>query len=127
MSHQAYIAPHVEIMELIYALNVVRSAVFVVNFHGYSIQFLPKVIRNRIGSYFCGHMSTTTCEYITVHTTCILLRATKRIDFVPFFNFPGNPSTSCPNSFDNTFFQKSIFLFLALYLCTKISPLCLDQ
>ena len=68
-----------EVTELIRTLIVVRSDVFVVNFTGYSIKFLPSVSHTRIGSSLCGLMLTTMCEYATVNPTGILLRATKQI------------------------------------------------
>ena len=49
MSHPEIFLPHVEIPECVCSLNVLISAVFVVTFHGYSIQFPPKVIHTRIG------------------------------------------------------------------------------
>ena len=58
-----------------------------------------------------------TCEYVTVCTTGILLRATKRIVFIPFVTFPGNPSASRPNSFDGPFFQRS--LVFSHFSCIK--------
>ena len=62
----------------------------------------------RIGSSYCGHMSTIICEYVTMHPTGIVLRATKQTVFVLLCNFPGNLSASRPNSFDTPYFQRSI-------------------
>ena len=84
MSHPEYLAPRVEITELMCILKVMRSAVFVITFPGYSIRFPPTVSLTLIGSYFCGHMSNMMREYVNVRPTGILLRATKQILFVPF-------------------------------------------
>ena len=73
-----------EIADLIFILNVVRFAFFVVTFTGYSILFPSTVSRNRIGYSLCGLKLTTIREYVAVRPTGILLRATKRIVFVPF-------------------------------------------
>ena len=78
MSHPAYIAPRVEITELICILNVVRSSVFVVIFPGYSIQPPPTVSRSRTRSSFFDRTLTTLCAYVTINTTGILLRTTKK-------------------------------------------------
>ena len=109
----------------LYILNVVRSAIFVNNSPGYSIQFPLTVRRTRIGSSFDGFTLTTIREYVTVHPTGIFLRATKQIVFVPFWTFPGNPSTNPQNYFDSPFFQRSIVFILltALNLCILVSPL----
>ena len=78
-----------------------------------------------IGYYFCGLMSTTMCEYVTVRPTGILLRATKRIVFINFFTFPGDPSIICPNPVDNTFYQRylvSLYFYCIIYLyCSMYS------
>ena len=77
MSHMEYLSPCVEIKELICILNVVRSAVFVVIFSGYSIKFPPTVIHTQIEPSFCVHTSNKIHEYVTVHPTVILLCAKK--------------------------------------------------
>ena len=103
MYHPEYLAPRVEITELICILNVMRSSVFVVAFTGYPIRFAPTTSRNLIRSSFCGFTSNTMFDYVTVRSTGILLRAIKRIVFFPFFTFPGNLSASRPNFFDIPF------------------------
>ena len=87
MSHPTYLVIRVEIMELICILNAVRSGIFVVNFPVYSIQFPPTVSFTIIESSLCGCTLTIMCEYVTVRPTGILLRAKKRIVFVPFSIF----------------------------------------
>ena len=87
MSHPTYIASHVEIKEFICILKVVRSAIFDVTFPGYSILPPPTASHTLVGYSFCGRTSTTIREYVTMLTTIILLRATKRIVFVPFLIF----------------------------------------
>ena len=114
MSHPEYPVPCVEIMELVCILNVVRSAVFVVIFPLYSILFPPKISRTQIGYSFYGRTLTTMREYVTVRLNGIFLCATKRIVFVPFFTFPGNPSASRPNSFDNPF-SRGLLFFIFLH------------
>ena len=108
MSHPAYIAPYVEITVFICILKVVISAVFVVTFPGYSIQFPPAVSRTRIGSSLRGRTLTTMCEYLSVHPTGILFLVIKQIVFVPFLNFPADPSAIRPNYFDSPFCQRSL-------------------
>ena len=111
MSHLEYLAHCVEITELICILNVVRSSVFGVTFTGYSIWFIATVIWTLIGSSLCVRISTTIHEYVTLRPTGILLCVTKLILFVPFFTFPGNPSASRPNSFENPFYRRSLVSF----------------
>ena len=78
--------------------------------------------------YFFGCKSTTMHEYGTVRPTGILLCATKRIRFVPFLNFPGNPSASLPNFFDNPFCHRNLFSFsfFSLYPFIVVLILCLN-
>ena len=114
MSHTEYLSPRLKITELMCILNVVRYDTFVVTFPIYSIQFPPTVSRNQIDSYLCGCTSNKLCEYVTVNPPIILLRAKKRIVFVPFFIFLGDLSASRPNSFDNPFCQRSLVYF---YFC----------
>ena len=85
--------------------------------------------RTLVGSSFHGLTSTTMREYVTIRPTGILLRAKKRIVFVPFFTFPGNPSESYPNYFHNPFCQRYLiyFIFIALDIFTVVFTLCLDQ
>ena len=111
MSHPAYLAPRVEVTELICILKVVRSAIFVVTFTIYSIIFPPTVSLTLMVSYFCGSTLTTMCEYVTVCPTGILVRALLKRVFVPFSTFPGNMSASLPNYFDNPFFQRYLVSF----------------
>ena len=84
MSHMAYIAYRVEIMEFLCILKVVRSAVFVVTCTGNLIIFTPTVSYTMVGYSLCFSTSDTMCEYVTMRPTGILLRATKRIALVPF-------------------------------------------
>ena len=64
----------------------------------------PKVIRTQIGSYLCGCTLTNMRKYVTVHTTGIYIVAyNKKIVFVTFYNFPGNPYVISPNYFDSPF------------------------
>ena len=98
VSHPAYLAPPVEIMELICILKLVRSAVFVVTFPEYSIQFNPTVSLTLIGYSLFGLTSTTIRDYVSVRPTGILLHATRRILFVPLLTFPINPCASSPHS-----------------------------
>ena len=111
MYHPEYLALCAEITELICIFNMVRSAVFVINFPGYSIKFTPTVSCNQIGSNFCGRNSTTMREYVTVRPTGIFLRAKKRILFINFSTFPGNLSESRPHSFENQFHQRYLVYF----------------
>ena len=83
MSHPAYLAPRLEITELICILKVVRSAVFVVTFPVYSILFPPTVRCTPIGYFLCGRTSTKMCEYVTMLLTGIFLHATNWIVFIP--------------------------------------------
>ena len=129
MSHPAYLAPRLETTELICILKVVRSAVFVVNFPGYSTRFTPTVIRTLIGSLLCGLMSTKMRDYVNVHITGILL-STKKENclylFSPFLEI-------CLQVFYSILTIHSsrgllfIFLLIALYLFTVGCTLCLDQ
>ena len=112
MSHLQYITPRVIITELMRILNLVRYSVFVVTFTVYSIRFPPKVRRTQIVPSFCGRTLKMMCEYVTVHPTGIFLCVKKRIMCVSFFNFPENLSVICPNSFDSSFFQGSLFFIL---------------
>ena len=66
---------------------------------------------------------------MNVRPTGILSHGTKEIVFVPFLNFPGNPSAGFPNSFDSQFCQRSFvfFLILAFNPCTVSSTICLDK
>ena len=106
-----------------------RSAVFLITFPVYTIQFPPTVSHTRIGFSLGGHTLTMMCEYVTVRPTGIFLREKKEIVFVPFCTFPGKPSASRPNYFDGPFYQGSLVLFLLIALnpCTIIPPLCLYQ
>ena len=96
--------PRVEITEFICILNMVKYAILVDTFLGYSMKFPPTVRRTQIGSYFCGCTSTTMHVYRTVRPTVMLLHVTKRIMFVPLWDFSGDPSVGRPNSFDRIFF-----------------------
>ena len=111
MTYLEYHVPCVDITELVCILNLVISTVFFVTIPGYSNRFPPILIPNQIRYSLCGRTSTTMREYVTVHPTGILLRATKQISFVPFFTFPDNLSASRPNSFDKPIFQRSLVLF----------------
>ena len=84
MFNPKYLAPPVKVTELIRMLNVVISAIFVITFPGYSIIFPPTESSTQIGSSFCGLMSTTMCDYLTVRTTGIILRAKKLIVLLIF-------------------------------------------
>ena len=97
-----------EITELICILNVVRYAVFVVTFTVYAIRFPPTVSRTLISCFFCVCTSTAMRDYVAMCLSGIVLRATKQIVFVLFFNFPGNPSASRPNYFEYPVFQRSL-------------------
>ena len=79
MSHPEYIAPCVEIIELLCIWNVVRSAIFINTFPGYSIQFPTTVRRTQFGSSCCCR-----ALYVTLCPTGILLRAKEQKVFVPF-------------------------------------------
>ena len=103
-------------MELIYILNVVISAVFVVNFPGYPIRSPPSVICTQIGSSSCSFTLTKMRDYLTLHPTSILSRSIKQIVFVHFFTFLCNQSATCRDSFDNSF-SRGLFSFS--YACNK--------
>ena len=124
MSHPAYFSPRVEITEFTCILKVVKSAVFVDTFPGYSVWFPPTLRRNHIGYYFCGCTLTTMCDYVYVIPTGILLRLTKLMVFVPFWTLPVNLSTSCPNYFGSPFLQRSlVFSFRCIKsFCFSIAP-----
>ena len=128
MPHLAYIGTRVEIMELICTLNMVISAVFVVTFSGYSIRFPPTVILTLIGSSFCGSMSTTMREYVTVNTTSILLHVTKVIVFLPFLLYL-TIRLHVVQILLTTSFARVFFFFYVLlhYICTVLFTHCLNQ
>ena len=87
MYNPEYLGPCVGIIELTCILKVARYDVFVVTFPGYSIRSPLTVIHTQIVYSLYGCTSTTMCDYVIVRPTGILLRATKRIVFVPF-HFP---------------------------------------
>ena len=86
---------------------MLRSAVFVVTYSGYSIIFFLTVIRNIMGSSFCGLMLTTMRVYVNVRPAGIMLRDTKRIVFVTFSLFLVIYLQVVQNSFESLFFQRS--------------------
>ena len=110
-------------------MKVVRSAIFVVTFPGYSIIFPPAVSLTLMGSSFCGRMSSTIREYVTVHPTGILLRATKRIVFFPFLIFLEIrlPVFQIPLTIRFSTGISFILLLLSLDPYIEILLLCLDQ
>ena len=94
---------------------MVRYAVFVVNFPGYSIQSPPTVSHTRTVSSLYVHTLNTMHEYVTVCSTNIFLLGAKRIVFVPLCTSNGNPSVSRPNSVDRPFSRGLLFYLFLLH------------
>ena len=117
MPHTLYLAPCVEITELICVLNVLSSAIFVITFTEYSVWFTPSMSLTQIGYSFCGRTLTMVRDYVTTSYTDILLRATKKNRVCYLFNFHCDLSAFHTNYLYSPFFQW--YLLFCSFSCIK--------
>ena len=129
MSHPAYLAPHVEITEFMGIFRVVRYAVFVVIFPGYSVRLPPAVSCTMIGYSFCGSKSIIMRDYLTMHPTGIFLCATKRMVFIIFLLLMAICLQVVQIPLKIRYARGLLFVLLLIVgdLCTVECPMCMYQ